>query len=112
MIMQLANLLGRGLVVDHSLLSPLNVDVTTTNEKPVLHVSGSIMESAKVYQGLRVTVQHQTILLTVLSSLMFWKRSGSPDFDDTYPLNVPSGTYRLEYIDQSGNRKFLKSVKI
>jgi hypothetical protein len=78
----------------------------------MLVVEGSIMESAKVFETLKIATSANTILVTVYASLAFWNRSGSPDFKVTNELALSPGTYEIRYAGIGSETIFLDKVQV
>jgi hypothetical protein len=89
--------LGRHIAVDYSLLKDLHVDFDISGVNVKVNARGSIMESAKVFEKMRVEVGQRELLVTVYSSLVFWNKKGSPDFSTSVDVTLPPGRYDVFY---------------
>ncbi|HVE87985.1 MAG TPA: hypothetical protein VND93_34245 [Myxococcales bacterium] len=103
---------GRSYVVEFRLIQHLDVQLARSGGQAILKVSGSAMESARVFQELRTRVDRQVIELSVLSCLPFWRRGGSPDFNATRELPLAPGTYEIRYLGPDGQATPIKQVML
>jgi hypothetical protein len=110
--MNFTRFIGRRLVVDYHLLKDLRIHLARDEGRMALVVEGSIMESAKVFEALKVKTNANTIFVTVYASLPFWNRSGSPDFKATSELTLSPGTYEIRYAGTGSETTFLKKVNV
>jgi hypothetical protein len=108
----IGNLLGRDLVVDYALLNNFHLQLIQPNEPILFRLSGTIMESAKVVESIRLIPQHNEIQITIYASLVIWNRQGSPDFDLTKSLQLASGNYDIQYLGKNRTKTFLRRVEI
>ena len=79
------------------LVPGLRVEAVPGASSPTLHVSGSLMESARVFSGVDVVAQDGRIGVVVRSRLLDDRYPGSPDFDVEVPVDVPAGHYEVVY---------------
>lgn len=110
--MTLSRLIGCRMVVDYPLLNRFEVEVAPGPGGVELIASGTIMESAKVFEELQVEVQGHTILVTIYAALVIWKSNGSPDFRATQAIHVTPGEYELRYRGSNTAITALKRVTI
>ncbi len=109
--MRLRAKIGRGMVVDHALLA--DVAFSLTGRDPVaVTVSGTIFESAKVFDDLTLTRDGQVLRLRVTASLAFWNRAGSPDFRVTRELDLAPGTYDVRYVNEDGTEVPMHAIEV
>lgn len=105
-------LIGRGFIVSYQLIKDLSVELSGDGTRRTLVVSGSIMESAKVFESLKVKTSGQQILITVYASLPFWNKQGSPDFKATHELDLEPGDYEVLYLGEGDTTNFVKHLKV
>ena len=108
----MSNLIGRGLIVSYKLIKDLSVELSGDGTRRTLVVAGTIMESAKVFEALKVKTRGQQMLITVYASLAFWNRQGSPDFEATHELDSESGDYEVFYLGEGDRTDFVKKLKV
>lgn len=89
-------MIGRKIpVAPHLVAGSLRVSSRPTADGVVLLVKGSIAESAKVFRSLETSLEIDVIRLSVYASLVFWNRSGSPDFSVEQRVTLPPGDYKV-----------------
>ena len=110
--MSITSLVGRKLVVSYSFLKDLHIEFSQQEGKQLLTVEGTIMESAKVFETLKLVRRGNTIFITVYASMPFWKGTKSPDFNQTKTMNLPQGTYDIQYKGKKKDTTFIKKVKV
>jgi hypothetical protein len=110
--MRLSRLLGRRMPVDYAILQNLRVAARTEDGRTLLVVSGTMMESARVFDSLGVAVAGRTISLTIFASLVFWRRGGSPDFDVTREVALSPGTYEVRYVGPDRATTSIQRLKV
>jgi hypothetical protein len=108
----ITNLLGRDLIVDYALLHNFHLQITQPGQQISFLLSGTILESAKVVQSVKLTPQRHEILITIFASLVIWNRNGSPDFNLTKSLLLTSGTYDIYYLGKNRAKTFLQQMEI
>ena len=104
--------IGRSYEVEYRLIRNLEVQLARSGGRTTLRVSGSIMESAKMFQALRGKLERDTIFITILSCLPIWDRAGSPDFSVTHDLRLDPGAYRISYLGPRRATTFIKQVEL
>lgn len=110
--MSISNFVGKKIVVDYRLLKDLSIDLVKQEGRKVLIVEGSIMESAKVFESVKIHTKTRTIFITVYSSLAFWNKKGSPDFKAVMELTLSPGSYDIQYIGTGKERILLKNINV
>lgn len=109
----MSSLIGRGLIVSRQLIKDLSVELGGgAGTRGTLVVAGSIMESAKVFESLKVETRGRQILLTVYASLAFWNKQGGPDFRATHELDLEPGDYEVLYLGEGEETDFVKNIKV
>jgi len=93
----MSELLGTRMAVDYSLLKELRLRLERKGADLLLEVSGTIMESAKVFHSVGVKPAEDRLLLTVYASMVFWNKQGSPDFQTAVKLALAPGEYHVWY---------------
>ena len=104
--------LGRHIAVDHSLLKDFRVDFQKKGGGVLIKSRGSIMESAKVFDSVRVRPAQSELLVTVYASLAFWNKSGSPDFSASVELALEPGRYDAWYKSPRAPPVFLGAIDV
>lgn len=104
-------LLGRGFVVDRELLGDLAVAASGRPDTE-LTVSGTIQEGAKVFERLAVERDGRVLRVSVVSSLPFWNRDGSPDFRASLRLALESGSYEVRYVNAGGAETPIGTIEV
>jgi hypothetical protein len=104
--------LGRHIAVDYSVLKDFHVSFEKIRGDISLKSSGTIMESAKVFESIQVKTSRQRLLVTVYDSLAFWNRKGSPDFSASTNVSLRSGKYEVWYQSPRSQPVHLGSLEV
>jgi hypothetical protein len=98
--------------VDYALLKDLRVETRTEDGRIHFAVSGTIMESARVFDSLELAVDGRTVVLTVFASLVFWRRHGSPDFAVSREVALSPGAYEVRYAGPNGATATIRPLDV
>lgn len=90
-------MLGRKVPVPLSLINDLQTEATREGDDVVVRLRGETADSARVVDGVRAEWRDGAVQVTVLASLGFWKRGGSPAFDETVRVRAPGDEVVLRY---------------
>lgn len=89
---------GAGEPVPYSLVADLQISAAPTTAAPAIRVTGTLMESSRVFNRVLVHVEGSLLFLTVTSSFLEYLPDGGPDFDVVVPAPLtPGTTYGLLY---------------
>jgi hypothetical protein len=89
----------RGFAVPWEVVDDIRVAPVPGALRPTVRLTGSLMESARVFAGVDVTpsAEDHEITVTVRSRLIDDPPTGGPDFDEVVEVDVPAGRYRVVY---------------
>jgi hypothetical protein len=110
--MSVTRFIGKKLPVDYRFLNDFRVNFSEEKNRQSLTASGSIMESAKVFEKLEIIRRDNTIFIKVFASLPFWKRQKTPDFNEIKEMNLSPGTYDIHYIGSGKQSTFIKKINV
>jgi hypothetical protein len=96
-------ILGRKVPVPLHLLLGLSAEATREGDEAVVRLQGQLGDSARVFHGVAADWTDGGVELTVLASLVPWKRRGSPEFDTTVRVRAPAGPVVVRYREPDGS---------
>lgn len=89
---------GSGEPVPFLLVADLHLEVVPADRTRHLRVSGTLMESARVFNSVQLEVRDDQVFVTVTSSFLEYLPGGGPDFNVELAASLTAGrTYTVYY---------------